>query len=70
MDDGAKGDFAGAGSDLLDNSRAAQALFELGDLLLELGLLVLGVVVFSVLGDVTKIACLSNPFRNFATADG
>ena len=43
---------------LVDDGRAAEPLLELRDPLLEHGLLVLGVVVLGVLGDVAELARL------------
>ena len=50
--------------------RAAKALLELGDPLLEQGLLVLRVVVLGVLGDVTELARLLDALGDLAPAHG
>ena len=55
---------------LVDDRRAAQPLLELGDPLLEQGLLVLGVVVLGVLRDVAELARLLDPLGDLATLDG
>ena len=51
---------------LVDHGGAAQPLFELGDPPLEQRLLVLGVVVLGVLGDVAELARLLDPLRDLA----
>ena len=54
---------------LVDDVRAAQPLLELGDPLLEQRLLVLGVVVLGVLGDVAELARLLDPLGDLAPLD-
>jgi hypothetical protein len=53
---------------LVDHTSVAQLLLEIGDLLLEHGLLVLGVVVLGVLGDVTELSGLLDPLGHLAPA--
>ena len=55
---------------LVDDGRAAHPLLELGDPLLEQGLLVLGVVVLGVLHDVAELARLLDPLGDLAALDG
>src|SRR3712207_6318506 len=50
----------------VDDRRRAQALLDLGDPLLELSLLVLGVVVLGVLGDVPELASLLDALGDLA----
>ena len=66
VDDRAELDLVGAERLLVDHGGAAQPLFELGDPLLEQRLLVLGVVVLGVLGDVAELARLLDPLRDLA----
>src|SRR5690242_14022485 len=54
----------------VDHLRGAQALLELGDLLLEHHLLVLGVVVLGVLRDVAELAGLLDALGHLATLRG
>src|SRR6476660_8375617 len=54
----------------VDDLRGAQALLELGDLLLEHHLLVLGVVVLGVLRDVAELAGLLDALGHLATLGG
>ena len=70
MDDRAEADQVLALADVVDDGGAAQALFELRDLAFQLGLLVLGVVVLGVFGDVTEIAGLADSFGYFTAPDG
>ena len=60
--DDARVDLAG-----LDHARVRQAVLELGDPVLEHRLLVLGVVVLRVLGDVTELAGGADAVGNLAT---
>ena len=66
VDDRADRDLVGADFLLVDDRGPAQPLFELGDPPLEQRLLVLGVVVLGVLGDVAELARLLDPRRDFA----
>ncbi len=63
-------DLVGADVLLVDHRGAAQPLLELGDPLLEQRLLVLGVVVLGVLGDVAELARLLDPRRDLAPFRG
>ena len=63
-------DLVGADFLLVDHGRAAQPLLELGDPLLEQRLLVLGVVVLGVLGDVAELARLLDPLGDLAPFRG
>ena len=47
-----------------------EVLFQQRDLLLKLGLFVLGIVVLCIFGDVTEISGLANALRDFASTDG
>ncbi len=60
------GDDAQVDVALLDHARVQEALLELGDLVLEHRLLVLGVVVLGVLGDVPELARDADPVRDLA----
>ena len=53
-----------------DHARRQQPLLELGDAVLEHRLLVLGVVVLRVLGDVAELACDADPFGDLAALLG
>jgi hypothetical protein len=55
---------------LVDDRRSPDALLELGDPLLEQGLLVLGVVIFGVLHDVAELTRLLDARRHLATLRG
>ena len=55
---------------LVDDAGGAQLVLEVGDLLLEHRLLVLGVVVLGVLGDVAELARLLDPLGDLAPALG
>jgi hypothetical protein len=55
---------------LVDDGRPANALFEVGDPLLEQSLLVLRVVVFGVLHDVAELARLLDAGGHLATLHG
>ena len=70
MDYRAKLDFVCADVLLVDDRGSAQALFELGDALLEQRLLVLGVVVLGILGDVAELARLLDPLGDLASLRG
>ena len=70
VDDGAEGDLVGADRLLVDHGGAAQPLFELRDPALEQRLLVLGVVVLGVLGDVAEVARLLDPRGHLAPFHG
>src|SRR4029079_15033277 len=54
----------------LDQTRAGEALLELGDLLLDHRLLVLRVVVLRVLGDVAELAGMRDALRDLAALVG
>ena len=62
-------DHAGVDRLLVDDARPPQPFLELGDPLLEQGLLVLGVVVLGVLGDVAELARLLDPLGDLAALD-
>ena len=70
VDDHADRDRIGVDGLLVDDDRAAEALLELGDPLLEQGLLVLRVVVLGVLGDVTELTGLLDALGDLAPARG
>ena len=55
---------------VVDHAGAAELVLEVADLLLEHGLLVLGVVVLGVLGDVAELASLLDPLGHLAPAIG
>ena len=68
--DRAESDLSGVSAALFDHGRTAEPLFEQRDLLFDLGLLVLGVVVFGVLCDITEVAGLTDALGYVATAHG
>src|SRR5581483_5448676 len=70
MDPDADADGLGVELLLVDDGRAADALLELRDALLEQGLLVLGVVVLGVLHDVAELARLLDARGNLAALGG
>ena len=55
---------------LRDHARGQEPLLEHRDAVLEQGLLVLGVVVLGVLGDVAELARSADPVRNFTALGG
>ena len=70
VDDDADADLLEVDLLRVDDARPAQPLLELGDPLLEQGLLVLGVVVLGVLGDVAELPRLLDPRGDLAALDG
>ncbi len=69
VDCGTEGNFALVCRGIFNHGRPAQALLELDDLGLELGLLVLGVVVLGVLGDIPEVTGLLDAISHLAAAD-
>ena len=66
VDRRADADLVGAQAGAVDDRRGAELLLDLGDLRLEHGLLVLGVVVLGVLGDVAELARFLDALGDFA----